>query len=587
MGVTKQALEQAFVDLRGKYGGVKEDYFALLYLAEEVGKPPDRVAHQVAFGNNDFGIDAYHFDRERRNLYLYQFKWSEDYQLFKGSLARLAGAGMDRVFGNPHQVNDQNEMLLQLKMCLHENQAIVDRVLIYFVFNGDPEKAEGSAVLTAMREDLEKKKYLVDNYFSGRDVTLSFQFLSNETRRKRPQVIKKTHRYTIDFPSFVEAQAEDGQLMHVGFVSLLDLHTMHTEMGQRLFEKNIRAGLEGERPVNRSIRAALERIIKGDTLPSEFVFNHNGVALYAERFEPDGGRATITEPRVLNGAQTITSIERFFDENEKNRLLAQHRDRLGLVRVLAKVVSRCDEDFVTTVTINTNRQNAVEPWNLRASDRIQLEFQDKFRDELSIFYERQENAFEALTDEDLHEMGIDQYKAIKIRPLAQTFLAAQGEIDRMSRLPEVFEQEQLYRAAFKESYLRTDARRILLAYKIHFRLGRIIREIVEKGASKYAYLGRARNLVWALLIQAILNDSKNDRLMENYGTRLVAEADFVEHLRTLASTRVRLIFSEAFKEQRYQELIADEKYSFLRTKATFQRCMEAADDKYGWKKQPL
>ncbi|WP_437603071.1 hypothetical protein WMF28_15745 [Sorangium sp. So ce590] len=35
------------------------------------------------------------------------------------------------------------------------------------------------------------------------------------------------------------------------------------------------------------------------------------------------------------------------------------------------------------------------------------------------------------------------------------------------------------------------------------------------------------------------------------------------------------------------QTIADEKYSFLRTKATFQRCMEAADDKYGWKKQPL
>ncbi|WP_437650427.1 AIPR family protein [Sorangium sp. So ce362] len=587
MGVTKQALEQAFVDLRGKYGGVKEDYFALLYIAEEVGKPVVDIAHQVAFGNNDFGIDAYHFDRERRNLYLYQFKWSEDYQLFKGSLARLAVAGMDRIFGNPHQVHEQNEMLLQLKMCLHENQAIVDRVLIYFIFNGDPEKAEGSAVLTAMREDLEKKKYLVDSYFSGRDVTLSFQFLSNETRKKRHQIIKKTHRYTISFPSSVEAHADDGQLMHVGFVSLLDLHAMHMDMGQRLFEKNIRAGLEGERPVNRAIRAALERIVKGDALPSEFIFNHNGVALYAERFEPDGGRATITEPRVLNGAQTITSITRFFEENEKNRLLDQHRDRLGLVRVLAKVVSRCDEDFVAAVTINTNRQNPVEPWNLRASDRIQLEFQDRFRDELGIFYERQENAFDALTDEDLHVMGVDQYKAIKIRPLAQTFLAAQGEIDRMSRLRDVFEQEQMYRAAFKESYLRTDARRILLAYKIHFRLSRIIREIVEKGAAKYAYVGRARNLVWALLIQAMLNDSKIDRLIENYGTRLVAEADFLEHLKTLASTRVRLILSEAFKEQRYQELIAEEKYSFLRTKATFQRCMEAADDKYGWKKQPL
>ena len=35
------------------------------------------------------------------------------------------------------------------------------------------------------------------------------------------------------------------------------------------------------------------------------------------------------------------------------------------------------------MTINTNRQNPVEPANLRASDPIQLELQDKFRDELN------------------------------------------------------------------------------------------------------------------------------------------------------------------------------------------------------------
>jgi hypothetical protein len=108
-------LDRAFVDYKSKYGGVKEDYFALLYLAEEFGKPVHDVARQVAFGTNDFGIDAFHFDRDRRNLYLFQFKWSENYQLFKESLTRLASAGMERVFGNPHQIQDQNGRLVTLK----------------------------------------------------------------------------------------------------------------------------------------------------------------------------------------------------------------------------------------------------------------------------------------------------------------------------------------------------------------------------------------------------------------------------------------------------------------------------------------
>jgi hypothetical protein len=587
MGITKQALDQAFLHYKNTYGGVKEDYFTLLYLAEEFGKPIHEIAHQVAFGNNDFGIDGFHFDRDRRNLYIFQFKWSENYQLFKESLARLASAGMERVFGNPHQVQDQNDLLLQLKASLHENQAIIDRVLIHFVFNGDPEKPEGSSVLAAHREDLEKKKYLIDAFFGPRDVTLSFQFLSNKTKKKLPQIIKKTHRYSIDFQTVITSHGSGGQALHVGFVSLLDLRAMHLEMGQRLFEKNIRAGLAGERPANRAIRAALGRVMRGDADPSDFVFHHNGVTMFAERVEIDGTRATLTEPRILNGAQTVTSVARFFEENDGNKAITANGDRLGLVQVLAKIVSHCDDAFVTAVTINTNRQNPVDPANLRANDLVQLELQDKFRDELQIFYERQENSFVALRDDELLGLGVTQNKAIQIKPLAQTFLAAQGEIDRMSRLSDVFEQEQTYRATFKDSYVATDARRILLAYKIRFRINRIVREIVEKGATKYGYLGRARNLVWALLVQGLLNHQKCEDLLASYGTQLVAETDFTEYLRTIASTRIRFILKDAFADARYVELIAEEKYGFLRTKATYQKCMNAASEKYGWKRQPL
>jgi hypothetical protein len=587
MGVSKQALEQAFVDHKPKYGGLKEDYFALLYLAEEFGKPVGDIAHQIAFGNNDFGIDAFHFDPPRRNLYLFQFKWSENYTLFKESLNRLISAGMERVFGNPHQA-EQNDVLLQLKACLHENQAIIDRVFIHFVYNGDPEHAENSSVLTALREDLEKKKYLIDNCFGRADVTLSFQFLSNETKKRRHVINKKTHRYSIAFPAAIETRGAGGQLLHIGLVSLVELHDkMYVEMRQRLFEKNIRAGLADEKPVNRAIRAALGRVLQGQADANEFVFNHNGITMFAERVEMNGDLATVTEPRILNGAQTVTSVAKFFEENEGNRALAENRQRLGAIRVLVKLVSQCDENFVTAVTINTNRQNPVDPANLRASDRMQLELQDKFRDELQIFYERQENSFEALLDSDLEDLGIEHNRAIKIKPLAQTFLAAQGEIDRMSRLPDVFEQEQTYRTTFKDSYLATDARRILVAYKIHFRLNRIIREIVEKGAAKYAYLNRARNLVWGLLIQGILNDPRLNNVLESYGTTLVAEADFSEVLMTIASTKVRFIIKDAFHEERYQTMLADEKYSFLRTKAAYTKCMQTAYEKYEWKKQSL
>lgn len=587
MGITQREMDQAFVDYKSKYEGCKEDYFAALYLAKEFDKKVEDVAHQVAFGNNDYGFDAFHIDPNRRNLYLYQFKWSESHNLFKESFKRLISSGMERVFGNPRQDQIQNQLLLQLKSALVENQSVIDRVLIHFVFNGDPDAAEQSAVLDSLREDLESKKFLIDQYF-GRQVGLAFQFISNDKTRGVLTHPKKTHQYTIRLDQTIYSAAAGGEKLNVGFISLMDLYRMYREMGPRFFERNIRAGLSPERSANRAIRQALGKIVLHEQEePEVFVFNHNGVTIAAEHLEIDEGRASIIEPRLLNGAQTVTSLAKFLDENRDNLTLKRNEERLEAIRVLAKVIRSPSTDFVINVTICNNRQNPVEPWNLRANDLIQLELQDKFRDDLGIYYERQENSFEGLSDAELEDMGIEQYKAIQIKRLAQTFLAAQGEIDKISRLPDVFESETMYRNTFRESCLRSDSRRILLAYKIQFRLRRAVREIIDRGPNKYQYMGKARNLVWALLVQGLLNDTRLPKLLEDYGTRLMIEADFSEYLIALASKNVRLIIGEAVQSDRYQEMISEEKYDFLRNKATYSRCMEVAYDKYDWKKQSL
>jgi hypothetical protein len=79
MAITDREIDQAFSDLKTTCGGVRNDYFGLLCLEEEFNLCRDRAVTQVAFGNNDYGIDGFHFDAERRNLYLSQFKWSESH----------------------------------------------------------------------------------------------------------------------------------------------------------------------------------------------------------------------------------------------------------------------------------------------------------------------------------------------------------------------------------------------------------------------------------------------------------------------------------------------------------------------------
>ena len=409
MRVTPKDVDQAFATFGPKYHGCKEDYFAAVFLSREFKLPLEECIDEIALGNNDYGFDAFHLDVDRRNFYLYQFKWSENHQLFKDSLKRMIDDGMERVFGNPRQDQAQNPFLLRLRNALHENQAIVDRVYIQFVFNGDQEAADQSATLDHLREDLESRKYLIDTRFPGRDVDLSIQFVSNKTHRKpTTSTTWKTHRYDVDLPIALEAEGPTNESMHVGYMRLMDLYRMYKEMGPRLFERNIRSGLSADRPANRELKRALTNIVldqKED--PRVFLFNHNGVTIAAQQLTISEGRATIVEPRVLNGAQTVTTLVRFMEDAADNPALKKGTDRLEAIRVLAKVIARASDDRIVGVTICNNRQNPVEPWNLRASDGIQTQLQDKFRHDVGIFYARQENSFETMTNSDLEELGIE------------------------------------------------------------------------------------------------------------------------------------------------------------------------------------
>ena len=187
---------------------------------------------------------------------------------------------------------------------------------------------------------------------------------------------------------------------------------------------------------------------------------------------------------------------------------------------MCKVITQSDQDFVTTVTICNNRQNPVAPWNLRANDMIQLRLATRFREELGLFYERQENAFEHFSDEELQEKGLQPGEAVELVRLAQTFLVTDGSIDKLSRMNEVFENDKSYEQVFAPSRLTADFRAICLCYKLQFKLRLLVRSIVEKGLNKYAYMPRARPLLWALMCQAMLNHPDFDHYAEEYGSDL-------------------------------------------------------------------
>jgi hypothetical protein len=93
---------------------------------------------------------------------------------------------------------------------------------------------------------------------------------------------------------------------------------------------------------------------------------------------------------------------------------------------------------------------------------------------------------------------------------------------------------------FHQNRLKADSRKIVLCYKVQFRLRRLVNDIVDKGANKYAYVQRARNLLWALLCQAILNDAKLQERADDFGRGLGLEAQYTRNRFDFVNPQVNL-----------------------------------------------
>ena len=114
--INDRTIEQAYSDLKATCGGVREDYFGLLYLEQEHKVPREKAVNQVAFGGNDYGVDGFYFDEQRRNLYLLPVQYSKAHGQFKTSFQRLIDDGLERIFLTPNKDDAKNQVLCQLRV---------------------------------------------------------------------------------------------------------------------------------------------------------------------------------------------------------------------------------------------------------------------------------------------------------------------------------------------------------------------------------------------------------------------------------------------------------------------------------------
>jgi hypothetical protein len=235
-----------------------------------------------------------------------------------------------------------------------------------------------------------------------------------------------------------------------------------------------------------------------DQSPKEFVYSNNGITVLCEDYAHSKHEVTITNPRVVNGSQTLHSIRDVPAPKDTARVMV----RIITVAPLsgddlpAKVRHR--KEIIRNIAIRSNFQNPVKKSDLVSNDDFQLELSRYFRTK-KLFYERRRREWRSRRTK-LKSLGIK--RGPEIRRLAQ--LIASFYWDNKLLGPVVAKEPgQLFEG---DTYKRIAETRPEVAYQV-FLLGSIIKFHVDELALTKRYvkvLSRHMNYaLFALVVKAL------------------------------------------------------------------------------------
>lgn len=182
---------------------------------------------------------------------------------------------------------------------------------------------------------------------------------------------------------------DDGAIGYFGTIKLSDYFTFITngdgsdrKLDEGIFDANIRDFMNRS-----SINVEIERSVKNiglsvDTVP-DFWWLNNGITILADSELQRANSLILTNVQIVNGLQTSFSI---YNALKGKDIIDDERG------VLVKVIISTDENLKDAIIKSTNSQNAVSSSSLRATDPVQRDIEEYFK-ERGLYYDRRKNYY--------------------------------------------------------------------------------------------------------------------------------------------------------------------------------------------------
>ena len=226
------------------------------------------------------------------------------------------------------------------------------------------------------------------------------------------------------------------------------------ELKTSILEPNVRDYQSKSNPVNKDIRTTL---LNAST-KEEFWWLNNGVTLLAEKCAITGNKITITKPEIVNGLQTSHEVFEVFHATPNRK-----DERKILLRIIVAPEERSRNNIIQA----TNSQTPVSRFQLKATDRIHFDIEDRLK-LYNLFYDRRKGENKRL------QKPIS--KIVSIPSLSQAVIAAllQRPSDAHGRPQTLLNKEDTYAQIFNETFNRD-------LYAACILLDRQVKDYLEKG----------------------------------------------------------------------------------------------------------
>ena len=317
------------------------------------------AAASITDGHDDNGIDAIHYSEQFNKLTIVQSKWRHD------------GSGEPSKRDVLIFVNGAKD-LFDLKF-ENFNAKVRDRSsTIESVFTDFNVSFELIWIDTCAKSELveENIQPLMDFIYAMNDTgeadpvpIMTFTRMNQSSVHSALSRSVSNPQVSVDLTLENWGAVTEPYKAYYGKITVQQIASWWEKFGDKMFERNIRKVL-GKTDVNEEI----ERTLMNE--PQLFWYFNNGITIVAEKIDKSMQGATSKEIgvfrlnnfSVVNGAQTASSIGRFFSKNKDNEIAEDAFVNIKLIEITQ------DEGLVKLITRANNRQNKIEGMDFASQD---------------------------------------------------------------------------------------------------------------------------------------------------------------------------------------------------------------------------